>query len=155
MPTYRRQVSSFCSLVCNFTPLLWNSSQIPCALASLPYTRAGLTDAAAITKSLQLLMLLLPPSHRIVAQHLLQFLSLVVSSRLQSKMDEHNLALVFAPTLFLSSNMARDPSSVRTLEKLVSLLQYMIRNPLEIFEVKISNIHTPVQIFMLTVAGTT
>ena len=47
-------------------------------------------------------MLMLPPSHRIVAQHLLQLLSLVASSATRSKMDARNLALVFAPTLFLS-----------------------------------------------------
>ena len=61
----------------------------------------ALSTPAAMTKSLQLLMLLLPPSHRIVAQHLLQLLSFVASCA-QSKMDAHNLALVFAPTLFLS-----------------------------------------------------
>lgn len=98
----------------------------------------GLTDPAAITKCLQLLMLLLPPAHRIVMQHLLQLLSLVASCT-QSKMNEHNLALVFAPTLFLSSSPHNDtPPVVETLEKVVSLLQYMIRNPLEIFEVKIT-----------------
>ena len=63
---------------------------------------ADLASQAATTKSLQLLMLMLPPSHRIVAQHLLQLLSFVASSADRSKMDAHNLALVFAPTLFLS-----------------------------------------------------
>ena len=61
-----------------------------------------LASPGATTKSLQLLMLMLPPSHRIVAQHLLQLLSLVASSAARNKMDAHNLALVFAPTLFLS-----------------------------------------------------
>ena len=56
-------------------------------------------------KSLQLLMLMLPPSHRIVAQHLLQLLSLVASAATRSKMDARNLALVFAPTLFLSADL--------------------------------------------------
>lgn len=52
-------------------------------------------------------MLLLPPTHRIVAQHLLQLLSLIASSATLSKMDAHNLALVFAPTLFLSGNFKK------------------------------------------------
>lgn len=67
---------------------------------------AGLSTTAATTKSLQLLMLLLPPLHRVVAQHLLQLLSYIASCT-QSKMDAHNLALVFAPTLFLSSLKAQ------------------------------------------------
>lgn len=69
-------------------------------------SRAGLSTTAATTKSLQLLMLLLPPLHRLVAQHLLQLLSYIASCT-QSKMDAHNLALVFAPTLFLSSLKAQ------------------------------------------------
>lgn len=47
-------------------------------------------------------MLLLPPSHRLVLQHLLEFLTLVAACQ-ENKMDVHNLAIIFAPTLFLSS----------------------------------------------------
>ncbi|CAI7993300.1 Rho GTPase-activating protein 19 [Geodia barretti] len=97
---------------------------------------SDLASPGATTKSLQLLMLMLPPSHRIVAQHLLQLLSLVASSAARNKMDAHNLALVFAPTLFLSGTFkAQDYSTSETLDKVVSLLEYTIRNPLEIFEV--------------------
>ena len=54
------------------------------------------------TRCIQLLMLLLPPSHRIVLQHLLDLFSQVICSS-QSRMDALNLALVFAPTLFLAT----------------------------------------------------
>lgn len=76
------------------------------SISTYPIYHAGLSTTAATTKSLQLLMLLLPPLHRVVAQHLLQLLSYIASCT-QSKMDAHNLALVFAPTLFLSSLKAQ------------------------------------------------
>ena len=47
-------------------------------------------------------MLLLPPSHRVVLQHLLELLTFVAAHQ-ENKMDTYNLALIFAPTLFLSS----------------------------------------------------
>lgn len=49
---------------------------------------------------LQLLMLLLPPTHHIVLTHLLHLLSIVSQSE-SSLMTPHNLAVVFGPTLFL------------------------------------------------------
>ena len=48
-------------------------------------------------------MLLLPPSHRVVLQHLLELLTLIAAHQ-ENKMDTYSLALIFAPTLFLSSN---------------------------------------------------
>lgn len=52
-------------------------------------------------RSLQLLMLLLPPVHRVVLQHLLDLLSQVTKA--DNKMDAHNLSLILAPTLFLAA----------------------------------------------------
>ena len=57
-------------------------------------------------RSLQLLMLLLPPVHRVVLQHLLDLLLQVTKSP-ENKMDSHNLSLIFAPTLFLASHSVR------------------------------------------------
>ena len=46
-------------------------------------------------------MLLLPPVHRVILQHLLDLLFQVTRSP-DNKMDSHNLSLIFAPTLFLA-----------------------------------------------------
>lgn len=47
-------------------------------------------------------MLLLPPTHRVVLQHMLDLLSQVAKCH-DNKMDAYNLALIFTPTLFLAS----------------------------------------------------
>ena len=64
-------------------------------------------DLSAPGRSLQLLMLMLPPSHRVSLQHLLELLAQVARHHHETKMDAHNLALVFAPTLFLGSRTVR------------------------------------------------
>lgn len=51
------------------------------------------------TLCLQLLVLLLPPLHHTALAGLLSLLCIVAQCQ-ESKMDAHNLAVVFAPTLF-------------------------------------------------------
>jgi hypothetical protein len=84
------------------------------------------------TLCLQLLMLLLPPTHHIILTHLLHLLSLISQSH-DSKMDAHNLALVFGPTLFF--NTKDDNFSPEMIPIITSLLEHMILNNVEIFEV--------------------
>ena len=54
------------------------------------------------TLCLQLLILLLPPTHHMILSNLLQFLS-IISHTEESKMNAHNLSVVFAPTLFFDT----------------------------------------------------
>lgn len=61
---------------------------------------------------LQLLTLLLPPVHRVVLQHLLELLSEVARFP-ENLMDAQNLALVFAPTLFLASRYVSEAMHCR------------------------------------------
>ena len=48
-------------------------------------------------------MLLLPPSHHTVLSHLLHLLS-IISHTEESRMNAHNLAVIFGPTLFFDTN---------------------------------------------------
>lgn len=63
---------------------------------------AALFSPGNTLRCLQLLMLLLPPVHRVVLQHLLDLL-FQVTRYPDNKMDSHNLSLILAPTLFLAS----------------------------------------------------
>lgn len=57
------------------------------------------------TLCLQLLVLLLPPTHHVALSHLLGLLSTVAQCQ-ENRMDAHNLALIFAPTLFCSKTVS-------------------------------------------------
>lgn len=85
------------------------------------------------TLCLQLLILLLPPTHHMILSNLLQFLS-IISHTEESKMNAHNLSVVFAPTLFFDTKCG-DTIIPELIPKMVSLLQYMIRHSVEIFEI--------------------
>lgn len=99
---------------------------------------ADLSAALRMTQCLQLLTLMLPPHNRVVLQHLLELLSSVASYEESSRMDAHNLALVFAPTLFWSSKT--EPIPPLSLQKLSTLLKHLIENHTEAFEVP-SEVH--------------
>ena len=72
-------------------------------LLLLQYVHVDMDDEKRML-CLQLLMLLLPPTHHIVLTHLLHLLSIVSHSE-TSLMTPHNLAVVFGPTLFLHKTL--------------------------------------------------
>ncbi|XP_019862863.1 PREDICTED: rho GTPase-activating protein 19-like [Amphimedon queenslandica] len=98
------------------------------------YRQASDMDDEKRMLCLQLLMLLLPPTHHIVLTHLLHLLSIVSHSE-TSLMTPHNLAVVFGPTLFLHKTL--DDVMGEVLPKVTSLLEYMIMHNVEIFEIPV------------------
>ncbi len=72
-----------------------------------PLPPPALPSPANALRCLQLLMLLLPPVHRVVLQHLLDLLCQVTKAAPDNRMDAHNLSLIFAPTLFMASRSVR------------------------------------------------
>ena len=62
------------------------------------------SEASKKTLCLQLLVLLLPPASHMALSHLLVLLSSVAKCQ-ENKMDPHNLALIFTPSLFFSKTV--------------------------------------------------
>lgn len=94
---------------------------------------AGLESESAKLKSLQLLILLLHPTSRLVFQNLLELLWFVSQHEEENKMSAHSLALVFAPNLIWTPTQLT--LSGKTLEDFSSVLLFMINNCYEVFEI--------------------
>ena len=73
----------------------------------------SLKETAVQLKALSLLVMMLPQTHQIVLRKLLKFLADIAANEEINKMGVSNLAVVFAPTLFI----APGKTSQKILEK--------------------------------------
>lgn len=86
-------------------------------------------------KVLRLLLLLLPMSHLVLFETLLDLFGRIAKRAHQNQMTAHNLGRVLAPNIIRtrSPQIATSPQMVEEYEKCASVLEFMIENRFEFF----------------------
>lgn len=104
-----------------------------CQIAELCSNDSSSNDTRLLG-SLQLLLLLLPPTNRILLKHLLNLLHNTASFESNNKMNCDTLATLFTPHLMCPRKLSPEALHVNS-QNLSGLVAFMIRRGKELFEI--------------------
>ncbi|XP_043473896.1 uncharacterized protein LOC122506010 isoform X2 [Leptopilina heterotoma] len=115
-------------------PLLTDSHYpVHCQIAELCSSETSANDARLL-RSLQLLLLLLPPINRVLLKHLLNLLNKTASFENSNKMNCDTLATLFTPHLMCPRKLTPEALHINS-QNLSVIVAFMIRKGLELFEI--------------------
>ncbi|XP_015127105.1 uncharacterized protein LOC107048452 [Diachasma alloeum] len=104
-----------------------------CQIAELCSSDSS-SNESRLLGSLQLLLLLLPPTNRILLKHLLKLLHKTASFESSNKMNCDTLATLFTPHLMCPRKLSPEALHVNS-QNLSGLVAFMIRKGKELFEI--------------------
>ncbi|XP_051157321.1 uncharacterized protein LOC127279164 isoform X2 [Leptopilina boulardi] len=115
-------------------PLLTDSHYpVHCQIAELCSPETSANDARLL-RSLQLLLLLLPPINRVLLKHLLNLLNKTASFENSNKMNCDTLATLFTPHLMCPRKLSPEALHINS-QNLSVIVAFMIKKGLELFEI--------------------